>query len=473
MNENQSDSQCLIKANEITFDMECIIEDFCPSDNFDIIYEYEDFYQNDNHITIYIDNSYITTTTLKAGYLVKDSCDVHFYNFSIKNNELSGNTSLMIYREFNLKLKEFKNDAICQINKETTDIIINCRVDLENNEEDYCSNINNDINVEKIRYKEYKYILVEDNILHLFNFDDLKTHTIEAGDLIRGGCEDNKYNFKIIDSIIYNNLTSDENINFDVMLSKPKEINASCKLPSNLIINDRFNISCEIEDSTDICPIDTSDDEILIIKENPDDILDKSLYFSNFTDKTTLIEVNAGNMSKLSYEKEEKKYYFAFEDSTIISSINKSISFNLPIEKDKIESQAQCHLNMSSSLIICEINNTNSENININIANNPSKDNVSIPEKIINFSNFENKQINTLIAGKIQKGSCENKIYSFYIKNSKLQNNFDNNFILELKEPNKNATCNITNFDETSHLCDIKCFFEETSSCEMNMKEKI
>ena len=378
----------------------------------------------------------------------------------------------MIYGEFNLKLKEFKNDAICQINKETTDIIINCRVDLENNEEDYCSNINNDINVEKIRYKEYKYILVEDNILHLFNFDDLKTHTIEAGDLIRGSCEDNKYNFKIIDSIIYNNLTSDKNINFDVMLSKPKEINASCKLPSNLIINNKFNISCEIEDSTDICPIDASDDEILFIKENPDDILDKSLYFSNFTDKTTLIEVNAGNMSKLSYEKEEKKYYFAFEDSTIISSINKSISFNLPIEKDKIESQAQCHLNMSSSQIICEINDTDSENININITNNPSKDNVSIPEKIINFSNFENKQINTLIAGKIQKGSCENKIYSFYIKNSELQNNFDNNFILELKEPNKNATCNITNFDETSHLCDIKCFFEETSSCESEYEGK-
>ena len=256
------------------------------------------------------------------------------------------------------------------------------------------------------------------------------------------------------------------------MLARPKEINASCILPSNLIINNKFNISCQIKDSTDICPIDSSEDEILIIKQNPDDILSKSIYFKNFTNKTTLIEINAGNISKLSYDQEIQKYHFMFENSTIISSITKNISFNLSIEKNEDETQATCYLNINSSQINCEIENTDSENININIRTNPTIDTESIPEKVINFSNFENKQINTLIAGKIQKGSCINNIYTFNIINSQLQNNFENEFNLELKEPNKISKCAITNFDDENNLCDIKCTLDETTSCESEYEGK-
>ena len=77
INEDQLNSQCKIKENEIKFNMECKIESYCSSDNYNIIYEneIEDFYKYDNYITIYINNSFITTTTLKAGYIIKDSCE--------------------------------------------------------------------------------------------------------------------------------------------------------------------------------------------------------------------------------------------------------------------------------------------------------------------------------------------------------------------------------------------------------------
>ena len=60
---------------------------------------------------------------------------------------------------------------------------------------------------------------------------------------------------------------------------------------------------------------------------------------------------------------------------------------------------------------------------------------MSSSEKIINFTNFKSKQINTIIAGKIQKGSCNDGVYSFSFINSKIINNFEGEFILELSQP--------------------------------------
>ena len=469
INNDPHNSNCEIESNKTLFNMKCQIEQFCPSNNYEITYEIEDFYQNDDLITIYIDNYQITTTTLKAGYLIKESCDSYFYNFSIKNNELTGDTSLNIEGEFNLKLKEFENNAICKINR-ISDIIINCRVAYKSNEKEYCSNMNKDINVEKIIYKEYSYILINDNPLHLYLFSNLSTHTIEAGDLIRGSYYENKYNFKIIDSLIYNNLSNQENINFDLLLSQPKEIKASCILPNNLMMNNKFNISCEIDDSTGK---DSYENEILRIKSNPDDIINKTLNFKNFTDKTTMIEINAGIMSKSTYEPERKKYYFIFENSNISSPITKNISFNLSIEIDTFEKQSKCIFDYISLKIKCEIENIESGNININVKENPKNDMYSIPEKIIILTNFKNKQINTLIAGKIEKGLCKDNVYSFNIKDSQLQNFFDQEFNLELKEPYLIAKCNVINFDTLIKLCDIICSFEESSFCENEGKDLI
>ena len=469
INNDPHTSNCEIEPNKSLFNMKCQIDGFCPSDNYEICYDINDFYQNYNYTTIYIDNYQITTTTLKAGYLIKKSCDDNFYNFYIKNNELTGNTSLNIEGVFNIKLKEFENNATCQINR-ISDIIINCRVENKNNENDYCSNVNRDINVDKIIYEEFSYILINGNPLHLYIFENLSTYTIEAGDLIRGGYVENKYNFKIIDSLIYNNLSNKENISFDLMLSQPKEINASCILPTNLMINNKFNISCEFDDSTGI---DSYKDEILRIKTNPNDIINKTLNFKNFTAKTTMIEVNAGNMSKLTYDQEIQTYFFIFEISLISSQINRNISFNLSLEIDTSKKQANCILDYEQLNIYCKIENIESDNININITQSPLYDMYTIPEKIIFLTNFQNKQINTLIAGKIEKDSCEDGIYSFYIRDSQLQNNFNKEFNLELKEPNQTAYCYIYTFNSINKLCDIKCSFDEKSYCEKEGKDLI
>ena len=160
-----------------------------------------------------------------------------------------------------IKLKEFKKDATCVIIFENN-INIKCWLKYENDEYEFCLNKNKDINIESIRYKEFNYILINENELHLYLFEKLGTHTLEAGDIIRGSCLDDKYNFKIIDSLIYNNLANENEIKFDLMLIQHNEINASCFLPPNLIMNNKFDINCIISDINDICPLDSIEDEI-------------------------------------------------------------------------------------------------------------------------------------------------------------------------------------------------------------------
>ena len=469
INNASYNSNCEIQANKTFYDMECIIQDsYCPSDNYDIKYEGNEFFFTYKYGTIYIDYFNQSTTTLKAGFLKKESCNANFYNFTITNNELSGNISLDINGGFILKLKEFSSNANCEIISGSI-ININCSIRYNKNnkgEYKYCSNMNEDINIESVGYKDHNYILVNDKVLHLYLFENLKTHTIEAGDLIRGTCDNNnKYNFNIVNSLIYNNLLNEEKINFNLMLSLPKEINASCSLPTYLTINSKFNISCKISDSQELCPNDSINDEIIRIKNNPDDIINKQLNFKNFTNETNILLINAGNMSKYEYDQKSSKYYFVFENITNNSYIKESISFVLNIEVDGNSTKAECSLNYLSLEMICEIENIESEYINLKILQNPPNDLVTIPEKIITFTNFENKQINTIIAGKLYKGVCQDDIYTFYIKNSITQYKFDNEFSLSLKEPNKNAKCSLINFDNDKKICDIKCSFEKSQTC--------
>ena len=474
INNEEHISKCEIIKGQTLFNMECKIENFCPNDNYDIGYEIKNnIYNYNNSQIIYIENNKNSTTTLKAGYIQKDSCDNNYYNFSIKDNALTGNTEININGEFNIKLKEFTNDAICQITT-YSNIIINCRVKYYSvSEKDYCSNMKKDINIETVRYNGYHYITINDNLLHLYSFDNLGIYTIEAGDLIRGGCNSNNiYYFKLKDCLIYNNLNNEQKINFNLMLSQPKELNAVCTLPTNLILNNQFEINCEISNSISLCPIDSSDDEKIKIKSEPGDIMNHKINFKNFINKTSLVSINAGRISKLSYDSGTKKYIFVLDNTIISSSINKNINFDLSVELGSYYLDAKCILDYQSLRIKCELENIDSERINIVLVNNPTDDVESFPEKVVSFFNFHNKQINSLIAGKLQKGNCENNVYSFIIKDSYIQNYFNNEFYLQLKEPNKLATCIIINFDEDSKKGDLKCSFEETNNCQSQYKGK-
>ena len=471
-NENEEYiSKCEIINNKTKFNMECRIQDISPISYYDISYESENYFFLNNYITLYIDNSHISTTTLKSGYIIKESCDKTF-NFSIKNNILTGNKEIDINGIFNLRLKEFASKAICEIN-EDEDNDIKCYIILSESEKDFCSNMNKDINVEEIDYREYHYILINDHVLHLNSFESLKTHTIQAGNLIRGNClDDNIYTFKIKDSLIYNNLDNEDVINFNLILSQPKELNALCTLPKNIKMNNNFDIDCRTRESGDICPIHTSNDEILKIKMNPGDIIEHQLFFNNFTEKTTLILINGGALSKEKYESDNKKYYFRIQDSTSTYSINKNINFNLTLEVDETEKQSKCLLEYNTLNIVCEINDIDSEYINIKLIQNPPDDTETLPEKIIRFTNFTQKQLNSVIAGKLNKGQCEQNTYKFLIKDSKCQYFFEQEFYLKLKEPNELATCKIINSDDLNKICDIQCSFEETSSCKSEYEDK-
>ena len=470
---NQFNSWCEIQENKTLFNMKCIINNYCPDEYIDIEFNYENFYVYDTiyYKTIYIENNYVSTSTLKPGYIKKKSCENNLYNFSIINNNFTGNTDIKLTGEFTLKLKEFNNNAKCEIN----DININCEVNLENNEEEYCNNMNKDINIEKIYYEEYHYILINDNInvLHLYYYENLGTHTVEAGDLIKGNCTNNIYEFKIIDSLLYNNLVNPEkNIQFNLRLSQPKELISICTLPKDLKPHEKFDINCEINEGQGSCPIDVSKGEEIKIKSDPEDLPEEHMNFKNFEGKSILITINAGLMSKSRYDKENKKYYFIFNNSTITSSLKKDISFKIKLNTDNQEKTSNCNLNHENLSIQCNIENIETENINIKILENPPKDIISIPEKIIIFQNFENKQINYLIAGKIQKGTCKDSIYSFYFMNSINQINFNNEFYLQVSEPSRTAICNLINFDVTKKTCDIKCSFDAIPTCESDYEGK-
>ncbi len=67
-------SICTIEKVEISFNMSCIVNNHCPSDNLDIKVEKESYYDNKciNKNTIYFEiQENLQTTTLKAGYTHK------------------------------------------------------------------------------------------------------------------------------------------------------------------------------------------------------------------------------------------------------------------------------------------------------------------------------------------------------------------------------------------------------------------
>ena len=214
-------SKCNIFSDISLFNMSCLIIDYCPEDNIDIIVEKENYFFFIDGSSIYLDTSNdIDTTTLTAGYIKKVSCNKGKYSFTINNNIISGITSKTITGQFKLKLYQFENEVSCTINPNNK--IISCTVTEENNE--YCENICKDI---KVEYLIDNYIINDNYILHLNGFDNLETFTIEAGDLHKGKCIDNIYEFTFVNSISYNDILNENEDEFKLKLSYPEVYNTS------------------------------------------------------------------------------------------------------------------------------------------------------------------------------------------------------------------------------------------------------
>lgn len=447
---------------------------YCPTENIDIKIEKNQYYPNIPSLSqnsIYIDIPIeIESTTLKIGYIKKVSCLNTLYLFTINGNSLSGPNVGNINAKYQLNLSQFENFASCSINKDTYVSTCNLNINEKNEEEkSICENINKDIKVENIIGDNY--IQIGENIVNYYGFDKLESFTVEGGDLNRGLCKDNIYEFIFKNTYIYNNLLNEKETSFLLKLLNSNELNATCKLPANLEKNNMFNITCSIKGEK-IC--DTILDKDLSFGENnPNDITidTKRVNFKNFTRKSSIVNISAGI---LSIEKKDKKYYLNFSDSNINYELNEDFSFFLKFILNGIEQKESCKLEKNSKGIICDISNATSDELEIKILENPYDNYDYFEGKTLIFSNFTNKEIHTFIAGILEKGSCNGNIYTFSFKDSKSQYNIEYNaqFNLKMKYPNRIAMCNISKTQYIS-IYDVICFMEGTSSCPIETDDDI
>ena len=481
LNDELRNVVCSIPKVQIEFNMICTIKNFEPTGNYNIEVENQQIINTESlkPNTILIDISKdISTITLTPGYIIKGSCKNGLYQFGIYNNKINKDIKgIDLGGEFKLKLNQPEiEEVFCLFNPDNK--IINCNFNI-NEDNKYCINIKKDINIEKIIGNNY--ILNNGNILHLYGFDGMKSITVEAGDLNRGDCKDNIYEFTFVKSIVYNNISNENELQFPLQIEEYSNdfANVDCYLPSNLTQNDEndeiFNIICKVK-GTDKCPIFPPDKDISIIS-NPGyrNINSIIINFINFYGKSTIIKVEAGNLSRFNFDKENKKYYIVFTDNIIDYKFNENISFNLNYKLKEWENENEystdCNLNKDSNNIICIIDNIESENVNLNIINNPQDDIRSINKKTIIFKNFENKEIKTYKAGKIQKGHCNNTIYSFSFKGPKNQIKIKSNsveFLLKMKYPEKVAVC-IINIENDTLSTDVNCTIEGASHVLLNL----
>ena len=332
----------------------------------------------------------------------------------------------------------------------------------------YCKNINKDIDITEI---SDNYILVDDNIVHLYGFKGLSTYTVQAGELYRGDCINNVYQFTFVNSIIYNDLLNDKENIFSLQIIKPIEYKARCILPSGLSKDNIFNINCNISGTTD-CPIIPPDKDITVGDNNPNDILSdkKRVNFKNFAKKSSIIIISAGT---LRLEKNDNKYYLNFSDSDIDYPLN--ISFNLlyKLNDDEENKTTICNLTDNTKDIICELKDLESDVINVEILKNPVEQ--YLERQTISFINFAQKKIITFYGGIIQKGKCYDEKYIFNFINATSLYNFDNNisFYLQMKIPYRIAICTITRKNTNTNsnsimetiFYNVECTIEGSLSC--------
>ena len=474
-------SSCTIINDTLEFNMDCSIEKDFPIDdnNYEILLVEGNYTITDDQNKIYYSISQNkSTTTLNAGYIIKGtSCSNGLYKFTIYDNIITGDEieSDKENLEFNLKLEQFANKAICSFNLKTQ--LISCSIKVNEKEKQYCENIYKDIKIENINDGK-NYIYIDNNILHLNGFKGLETTTIEAGELYKGKCNNNKYEFKFSNSIAYNVIS--EEYKFNLKLKKPEVLTAICYL-KKVSKNRKFDIICYIE-GKESCPI--YDEKIdLEIQNNPGDIVinkNKRIKFKNFDIKSTMVSVKAGKLKKQNFDKENKIYTIIFIDSSINYQyiLDIDIKFKIKLKTNENERETACTFEKETkNNITCEIENIelDLDDINIEIINTPKDDYYSLADKTIIFEDFEGKKINTLIAGKIEDIGCNGNIYTFAFNNSKSAIKLEKEFYLKMENPSeRKAKCNVNSNSNTEILSyDIICIIEGSTTCPIDIGTNI
>jgi hypothetical protein len=134
------------------------------------------------------------------------------------------------------------------------------------------------------------------------------------------------------------------------------------------------------------------------------------------------------------------------------------------IEVNGVQKEANCKLQKNSNDIICVLGNLDTNILNVKIGQNPNDINYYDEElsisKIIIFTKFNEKQINTVIAKKIQKGVCKENNYSFnfiWDSDDRIPKE-EIKFNLRMKEPDIWAFCSFVDSN-------IECILKGISTC--------
>lgn len=126
----------------------------------------------------------------------------------------------------------------------------------------------------------------------------METITVESGDLERGDCSGDIYEFVFINSKIYNDISSEKEIIFPLQHNELDIQNSNCNFPSILKENDNFNISCKIQGTNEQCPLYPPDNDITVVNNPGYRIINSKVFnFVNFLGKSSIITINSGILS--------------------------------------------------------------------------------------------------------------------------------------------------------------------------------
>ena len=258
------------------FDIECSVSggssDYNEDDNYDIqILKFDKKIELvDESSTIYLNlESYLKTITLHNCELTKGKKDEkNKYVYALSGCKLSENPKLSFEKiEFTLNTTDSLSSK-CELFLNNSSII-QCVID------DYDKNYifladNNPI----INYTIY------DKNFYISGLNNLSINTLNAGELIFGKCESDKYIFIFKNSHIASELLSEISFNLTIESIESTYGVSICTIPKN--IKD-FNLSCIIK-GENTCPL--TDKYSLIIKEIDEGKIksDKknTIYLSNF-----------------------------------------------------------------------------------------------------------------------------------------------------------------------------------------------
>ena len=410
--------------------------------------------------------------TLKAGVIKKDDNN--------DDNKLIIENNIIIGRDFSELSDEEK--------KEIERMSIYLKIKINNKDkiyEEICKfeiissiNINCDINNIEDKTVETIYIMEnpeQNKLLSFIGYKELTLYTITLGNIWKEQYNPSNFIFYLKGTIISRPIKKNKSFSLPIEI-KGKKYNSVCKIKKGVT---KFNSYCYIKD---YCP--NSNIDIKIENKNFYDyntLKPNTIYFNipkdvststlkNLKDiiyvpksESSIINIIGGTLHKIKYEKENKRYYFSFNNSEINYPINIDIPLNITIAVNDVQRLSSCKLEKNTNNIICIIENDDSNNEKIVILENPNDNIESIPDKTIVYTNFMDKTIFTTVGGSIEKGKCENNNYIFYFGNSSTII-FDQEFYLQMKYPKERATCNIIQYLMTETK-DIKCVITGTSSC--------